>query len=230
MSNETPSRGYRIWTVPVLGLFLLVGMGLEKFLVQLPVEDASPYHTLVRSVAEQTPMQMGDWVGTDIPVPAAAVSLLKPNVLISRRFVNIRTGWVANVLLVQCRDTRDMVGHYPPVCYPGQGWTVSSEKNRNYHVNKMLIPAKLYKLVKSGPSHADRMIVGNFMIVPDGRLVRDMTGLYEHLATKSRRPFGAAQMQVVIPGSLAASSRHEVFRELVQEHMPLIQTILRGGY
>mgnify|MGYP007071125856 CR=1 FL=1 len=28
-----------------------------------------------------------------------------------------------NVAVVQCRDARDMGGHYPPICYPGQGWT-----------------------------------------------------------------------------------------------------------
>ncbi len=213
---------------PVLGVLLLAGIITEKVMMHEPMIDASPYHAHVRDVAQSLPMIMGDWVGTDEPVPTAAVTLLRPNVLISRRFVNVRSGLVANVLLVQCTDRRDLLGHYPPVCYPGQGWRITSNNLWNVRVKEVTIPAKTYKMVKPSTDKAERMIVGNFMIMPDGRLVRDMTGLGRLSDKKSHNPFGAAQMQVVVPGYLTANVREQIFRELVTGHFPLIQAIGAG--
>jgi hypothetical protein len=156
------------------------------------------------------------------------MSILKPNVMLSRRFVNVRTGDEASVLLVQCSDRRDLLGHYPPVCYPGQGWRITSDNYWNVRLNNVTIPAREYKLVKPGPDKAERMIVGNFMIVPDGRLVRNLTGLGGQTVTKNRNQFGAAQMQVVVPGYLNAKVREQIFRELVTGHFPLVQAIQAG--
>ncbi|MBL4701986.1 exosortase-associated EpsI family protein [bacterium AH-315-I18] len=215
---------------PLLGCLLLFGIVLEKVSVRLPVADARPYHKHVREVAQKLPTLMGDWVGMDVAVSTAVVSVLKPNVMISRHFVNVRTGHEATVLLAQFSDRRDLLGHYPPVCYPSQGWRIVSDKYWNVMVDEVLIPAREYKLVKSGPNNADQMIVGNFLIVPDGRLVRDMTGLGGLSVNKYHNQFGAAQMQVVIHGYLAANVREQIFRELVIGHYPLIQAIQSGKH
>ena len=213
---------------PILGVLLLLGIVTEKSLMHVPVVDTRPYHAHVRMVADQLPMVIGDWVGTDEAIPTAAVTILKPNVLISRRFINVRTGEQANVLLVQCVDRRDLFGHYPSVCYPEQGWRIVSDNDWNVRVKGVTIPAKTYKMVKPSTDKAERMSVGNFMIVPDGRLVRDMTGLGRLSDKKSHNPFGAAQMQVVVHGYLTANVRDQIFRELVTGHFPLIQAILAG--
>lgn len=217
-----------VLAAPILSVLLLAGIVAEKTIMREPVIDARPYHANVQMVADHLPMVIGDWVGTDEPVPVAAVTMLKPNVMISRKFVNIRTGDQASVLLVQCADRRDLLGHYPPVCYPGQGWRIASDNDWNVRINGMTIPIKWYNLVKPSTDNAERMSVGNFMIVPDGRLVRDMTGLGGLSATKSHNQFGAAQMQVVVPGYLTANVRDQIFRELVTGHFSLIQAILTG--
>jgi hypothetical protein len=105
---------------------------------------------------------------------------------------------------------------------------VTSDNLWNVRVNHVLIPAKTYKMVKPSTDKAERMIVDNFMMLPDGRLVRDMTGLGRLIDKKSHNPFGAAQMQVVVPGYLTANVREQIFRELVTGHYPLIQAIGAG--
>ena len=209
----------------VLGVVLLLGVGLEKLVIRLPVEDAGPYHQNVQKQARKLPAVIGDWVGVDTSIPTAAISILKPNVLISRQYVNIRTGQNASVLLVQCLDRRDLIGHYPPVCYPGQGWKITSDKLLNIQFKNILIPMHEYKMVKPGSNNDERMVVSNFMIVPDGRLVRDMKGLGEGSNSKTHNLFGAAQMQVVVPVYLTANVREQVYRELVAGYWPLIQSI-----
>jgi len=214
---------------PLLGCLLLFGIVIEKVSIRLPVVDARPYHKHVREVAAKLPTLMGDWVGVDVPMSTAAVSVLKPNVMISRHFVNVRTGYQATVLLAQFPDRRDLLGHYPPVYYPNQGWRIVSDKYWNVRADAVLIPAREYKLVKSDPNNADQMVVGNFLIVPDGRLVRDITGLGGLSVNKYHNQFGAAQMQVVIHGYLTVNVREQIFRELVIGHYPLIQAIQSGN-
>ena len=80
-------------------------------------------------------------------------------------------------------------------------------------------------MVKPGSNNDERMVVSNFMIVPDGRLVRDMKGLGEGSNSKTHNLFGAAQMQVVVPVYLTANVREQVYRELVAGYWPLIQSI-----
>lgn len=221
-------RYHGLYAAPLLCVLLLCGMVTEKVAMRVQMVDADDYLQRIRLMAAQMPKVIGDWVGTDVPMPAAAISTHQPNVAISRHFVNIRTGEQAGVLLVQCSDRRGLLGYFPPVFYPGQGWRITSDNDWNVRVKDVTIPAKWYKLVKPGTDKAERMIVGNFMIVPDGRLVRDMTGVNSHSATKSHNLFGAAQMQVVVHGYLTANTRDEIFRELVTGHLSLIQAIEAG--
>ena len=62
-------------------------------------------------------------------VPPEAQELLRPNAIFSRRFQ--RPGEIGvHVLVVHCSDARDMIGHYPPICYPSSGWVSTITGNR----------------------------------------------------------------------------------------------------
>lgn len=209
----------------MMSFILLLGVGVEKIVMRMPAQDPTPYHAHVQEQSLEVPAVIGDWVGVDCPISTATISILKPNVLISRQYVNVRTGQNASVLLVQCADRRDLIGHYPPVCYPGQGWSVTSDKHVNIQVKNSLIPMLEYKMVKPGSNNDERMVVSNFMIVPNGRFVRDMKGLREGSSYKIQNLFGAAQMQVVVPVYLTANVREQIYRELVTGYWPLIQSI-----
>ena len=102
-------------------IVLLALLGDRMFLRMSPVQT-DEYHASVKAAVEAVPTVVGSWVGIDTPVPEAAVRMLHPNIILSRRYQNLSTNETLTVLLVHVRDARDVLGHYPPVCYPGQGW------------------------------------------------------------------------------------------------------------
>jgi len=89
--------------------------------------EADEFHRAAAIAVAGIPVRIGSWNGTDYPLPPSAIELLRPNATLNRVYTN-NMGREVGFLLVQCRDSRDMLGHYPPICYKGQGWEVPEEK------------------------------------------------------------------------------------------------------
>src|SRR4051794_30996518 len=116
---------------PLLCLGVLSGIAIEKTSHVHP-KDAEGYHARVKEVIKNTPYTIVDehngiWNAQETPQPPTAIQLLKPNKILSLRYVDssdARTSRYCDVLIVQCRDSRDMVGHYPENCYVNSGETL----------------------------------------------------------------------------------------------------------
>jgi len=209
-------------------LALLGGLAAESSVRPRP-EAAEPYHERVRILAEQAPMQIGEWIGADHRPPAEAIRLLKPNVILSRQYVNVRNGRSVQFLLVHCKDARDIHGHYPPVCYPGHGMKLRAAADCDWEVDKTRIVGKEY-LFDAQRLGTDGKLVDNFLIVP-GRYARDMEAVGRQAGDYTQRFFGAAQVQVVFdePRHWDEAERREVFQTLVGAYLPLIEEIRNGA-
>src|SRR5439155_15295111 len=91
--------------------------------------SAEPYHARVRRIAtESRPQRLGTWEATDFPLPRPVVAPLGPCVALSRRYHDTVSGRIATSLLIQCRDTRDILGYYPPVFYVRHGWSLDTSE------------------------------------------------------------------------------------------------------
>src|SRR3954466_15155977 len=106
-----------------LTVALLLGLSAETLRRPRP-GDAEPYHTRVKAAREQFAVPE-NWTFEDHDLPDGAIALLKPNATLFRQFKSPRP---FQFLFIQCRDARDMGGHYPPVCYPASGWVVVGDK------------------------------------------------------------------------------------------------------
>src|SRR5688500_20314095 len=113
-------------TAPLLSLGLLAGIFAEQR-THLKPADAEPYHARARAAVDQVPYFIGTWTGQDDEIPVAAQKLLRPNAILMRTFVDSSPGDYrskyrsASLPIVECREARDMVGHYPPICYRPHG-------------------------------------------------------------------------------------------------------------
>ena len=212
---------------PCLTLVLLAAVAAQN-LSRVSTKDAEPYHRRVRDAARQIPYHIGDWVGVDVAVPAEAQKLLKPNILFNRRYVNVRTQLPVSFLLVQSRDARDLAGHYPPNCYVAHGWTQETSVRRQWTVEGVTVPGFAYEFASTRRGQPSRMVVYNFMILPDGRLVPDMHGVRSAAGDQKRRVFGAGQIQVVFSASVPEAQRDEILQTLVGANMQIIRTIRQG--
>lgn len=212
---------------PFTAVVLLAAIGIGN-LSRPEAADAEPYHQRMLEAAEAIPLQIGHWVGRPVEPEAEAVELLRPNVIVSRVYENSLTNRAVNFLLVQCKDARDMAGHYPPNCYPGQGWEIDGQTALNWSVGGIEIPLMEYRMVFRSPEGTMRMIVYNFMILPDGQMLSSIRGVYDAAANYRTHFFGAGQVQLVMDANIPAAERQAIFRELIGANVAVLNTLRSG--
>lgn len=70
---------------------------------------------------DQLPLQLGDWDGKPIEVPAAQVAAASAAGITSRRYSNRYTGAEVNVMVI-CGRPGPVAVHPPDICYAGAGY------------------------------------------------------------------------------------------------------------
>ena len=213
---------------PAIALAMVGGI-LAQRLSYADAEDAAPYHAKVRAAVESVPHRIGSWQGTDGEVPPSAIALLKPNALLSRRYVNPYSGLTVDLLIVHCRDARDMAGHYPPICYPSSGWTEQGGQEGIIRHNGQALPYMRYRFSRIASARRIEMTVLNVLILPDGRLVRTMDAVRRQASDYRSHFMGAGQIQFVFGGELPEKTYESVVREFLDDIMPVIKTVSSGG-
>ena len=225
---------------PVLCLGLLGAVAVEQSRQQEPPEVDS-YHAQIRTLIDkQVPWFIPStsnpkWVGQDIPIPAAAQKLLRPNAIVSRRYVDnsptdgSRAPRWGNLLLEQCRDSSDMDGHWPPNCYPNRGEKLEYEQPRDWAIGDQTIHLTEYHFVQVKSDGTIRKCVYNFLIVPGFGTTRNMDDVRKAATDYRERYYGSAQVQVVMDGDLPQTEREEIFNDLVSPLGDVIKAINSGG-
>ncbi len=229
MTNKSASTSRKAWQVlPVaITAMLLIGLVIENVSYSSP-SDADPYHERVRGVIESVPYQIGDWYGSDVEVPPAALALLRPNAICSRRYQNNRTGNSVELLIVQTRDARDMGGHYPPVCYPAHGWVEKSVEPVEWEVRSLTVPGREYIFSQSLPGRLSTIVVENVLILPNGEMIRDIEGVRAIAADYRMHFYGAGQLQLVFDQSIPSEERRAIIDIFLDAALPVLEAIRSG--
>jgi len=216
------------WWIPLSTVVLLAAAASESALVPGP-EVAAGYHARVREAAKGLGLNIGAWEGKDCPVPVAATALLNPNVVISRDYVNETTGRRVSLLLVQCTQSRDMDGHFPPNCYPGAGWRLKNSTAETWNAGGQKIPGTEYEFEIATGGEKEQITVRDFFMLPDGKLFATLATFRRSAAHFSIRPYGAAQMQLIFRGETSSEERDACFQEFMTALGPLIKEIRTGA-
>jgi len=212
---------------PAILCAVLLLLGATRSRLSLPrPADADAYHDAVRAAAATIPLRTGNWIAEDVAVPTEAVDQLHPNVMISRRYHNGATGASASLLLVQSRDVRYIAPHYPPVCYPGAGLTLTSQTVVPVRLGRVSVNATRYTF-ESNAFGRGGLQVDNFMVLPDGTFQRDMDGMERRIGSEQRY-FGAAQVQVVHGDNRVESEETAETEAILAAYQPVIDAISHG--
>jgi len=215
-------------SAPFIVLILLAGVWADRRLFHLPTGDAAAYHARLRTIAQQLPTRIGDWDSSEVETPASAVALLRPNVLVGREFKNRATGERAMLMIVQCRDARDMRGHWPPICYPAQGWLLRESRQASIVVNGAEIPVTAYRFTIESIERYSEILVYNFFMRSGGILESGQGGVREAAQDPRAKIYGAAQVQISFVPTIPEPRREEIFRTLVAGLHPIIDGVLAG--
>lgn len=212
---------------PWLAVLLLAAMAVARVQRHADTHNHA-YHAQVAEAIQSTPQRIGDWVGEDQPVPTAAVDLLQPNVILCRRYRNEADGQAATVLLVHCRDTNDLDGHYPPICYPSHGWGRMYERRRSWQVGSRTIEGTEYGFRFGDVSQPRRISIANVMVLPNGELSPDMSAVRKLASHPTLHSLGAAQIQIITDARLPSHERDRIVEELMAGLTGAIDVIGQG--
>jgi hypothetical protein len=232
--HEKWKQQVRRFGPPLLGLCLLAGMAAQQMSYTEP-EDVTAYHRRVEQAVKAIPIQLGPWAGSRAPVPEAARELLSPNVIVSRQYRHDRTGQVVSLMVVHCKDARDLAGHYPPVCYPANGWTKDSQQDRRWTIADpngpaTEVPVRHYRFARPRTEGEGKrtMHVLNTLMLPNGRLTREMSAVRRLAADYRSHFYGAGQLQLIVGGDVPLAQRRRLFAQFFKAMRPAVQAIGAG--
>jgi hypothetical protein len=218
----------RRWLACISGALILGGVYVDHSTLHALSKNAEGYHARIREVADQLPRSAGDWLGSKTEVPAGAVGLLRPNVTLSLDFTNT-AGQRASFLLVQCRDARDLLGHYPPVCYDAHGFVLVKHEPRTWDVDGDQLQGTMYEFSRTDrQDRVNSIKVYDVMILPNGQTAPDMAGVDRVARHREQRYYGAAQIQILTDAALPEEKRTEVIGLLLRGAKPVINAIRAG--
>jgi hypothetical protein len=240
---------------PLVCVGILGGIAWEKSTHVQP-QNVATYHAAIKALVDEKKQKeymvggggSGLWFGKDQEPTKAAVKLLRPNVIFSRRYTESPdkdrgANRMCDVLIVQCPDARDMVGHYPENCYPNGGETLVDKRPRDWQIGETKITGTEYTFERfSSRGQPVRRCVYSFLVVPGvvpegapavpgvpgATIVRDIKGVNKAAEDYQRRHFGAAQFQFVFQAAdpdLPRDTRDQIFMTLMGANMDVLQAL-----
>lgn len=210
----------------VLSGVLLAGIAVSQR-VSTDSEAVEAYHAEVREAALAFPVDFGVWIGHDVDLPPSATKLLRPNAIVAREYrTDVRGGISVTLMLVQCEDIRDMQGHYPPNCYPAHGWEDGSVEEG---VPFGELEAVRYEYTRRAGNQDRGITVYNLFVMPTGQVTTSMDAVRRAGADYLMRPYGAAQVQLVIAGEIDRSEHAWILEQMRAVAEPVLDVLLAGA-
>lgn len=224
------SRPTRIAPVIAFLLMLLLpSLNLDDLLNQ---EDALARNTEVVNIFSDAPWRIGDWTGEDVPVPAAAIEILQPNAILSRKFRSLE-GMPVDLIIIHCSDARDMQGHYPPKCYPANGWNEADTNDRQdieVSIDGKDIQVRVYHFKMPEGKGSERTVrVINFFILPNGKFTSKTSEISRIVSRLSHSAQGVAQVQIVTSGDIPLEISIKAAEELLSGFSSVMTVLSQGG-
>ncbi|MFI4915949.1 MAG: exosortase-associated EpsI family protein [Phycisphaerales bacterium JB060] len=210
-----------------LTAFVLAAMAMYSLAATRP-SSSEAYLARVRHAIEGLPTRIEGYFSVDREPLPSSVELLRPNKLLQRYYENPRNGSNFSILVVHCADVRDMMGHYPPVCYPSNGWDVHSVTSGT--IDRSVggpIPITRYEVSRGDGVVEYARVIANTFIVPraDSPLGRDDSALDNVTRTRWSSGLGAAQVQIITDRGMDDQTRTQIERAVADELQGLIDAV-----
>jgi Protein of unknown function (DUF3485) len=214
----------------IAALILLGAVAVQNYAARLSSPDFDAYRASIRDAAAQIPDRIGPWIGHDVPVPTRALTVLQPNVMISRDYLNIESGIHAGVLFVHCADAHHMVGHFPARCFPADGWQFVGSEPIDWRAGNLPLVGTEYEFfmqeIGEDVSGQQRIIVDNCLLRPGGLILRDMNGVSDSIVGATGQASGVGEIQFYFDASIPKAQRDKAMTELSAGYRPLIDAVL----
>lgn len=213
---------------PLILLVMLTGVYLGRINREQIPAGVAAYHAKIRDAIASIPYSIDSWVGVDREISADALRILDANVSLSRTYRNLETGRSATMLIVHGSDVRNLLGHYPPVCYHNQGWTQRTARPVSLAVDGIVVDATEYAFTYESAGESARLAVLHFTVLPDRRTSPDMSMLETVAREGSSKYLGAASIQFIVDAAHGEAERNIEYELLLKAAMPWIFVVESG--
>lgn len=112
----------------ILGVLALVGFTVAEARMSGRFEGSDITEEQFAAMLENVPKDIGDWVGTDLPVEEQVKKTAGARGYVSRSYRNAITGETVEVWLI-VGHSRDIMRHTPDICYPSSGFVMRAPEN-----------------------------------------------------------------------------------------------------
>jgi hypothetical protein len=216
-----------VWLVWVLSVLLLISAGIAYRVPAQRIGILGEAAIMLPVPLSDFPMEIGNWVGTELPIGATTKEYMKDNFAddyFSRRYVDsVAKAW-ADVYVVYCSARPGgILGHRPNVCYQAHGWQhESTEKSRFTSRSGRQIDCLVHRFHKPAPEY-DRMVVLSFYVL-NGRTTAkesDFSGPFGRRPNIARDPSRyVAQVQISSTQDKSVEMAAEQMADLILDFLP----------
>ena len=242
MNKRTVIRNDLSLAAPWAALVIIVVLAfLLPCRVDVTEESEARQKEIQVAMTESVPFFIEDWIGQDRleDVPREAQKLLRPNAIFSRKYRHFgaRPGETSTVhiVIVHCGDARDMIGHYPPICYPSSGWIASSIDEpvvTSLTVGQNELPIAVYYYRRMDKSGNETIIrVYNTFILPNGDVTPERKKISKQSERLALSAQGVAQLQIITAISIPQEDAAHAASVLLSGMEELFETmhLAQGG-
>jgi hypothetical protein len=219
------------WGPPVGALGVLLSMMFVGGIDARPPTNIEGYHSAVRASINGLPYVINGAIGVDEDAAPGIDRMLRTNAMIQRRYTDPATGDSFALAIVHCRDARNLVDHYPPVCYPASGWRAVGSERHLLPGSPSPTPVGVYDFERDrGWQHARTSVV-SFFILPDesAAVVDSMDAVTAASRSPSRTGLGAAHVMLSFSGDTNEDQMIGAAATVLELLQPTIRIIAHGS-
>lgn len=197
MVSDNPKCGPVI--AAIAASFLMLIGGLMYRILATPV-NKTPINP---AALERLPLQIGDWMGQDIPLDERTVRVAGIDAYVNRRY-SFPDGLGYVSLYIGCGvNVSEVLGHRPEICYSGAGWILVDRRPMELPMNGGLkLPCSLFEFIRGGLGR-NRLSVLNYLIV-DGQFYSDISPVMPMAWRRFRAVDYVTRVQIVSTEVLTA--------------------------
>jgi hypothetical protein len=169
------------------------------------------------------PVQIGDWVGQDVPIPPNIQRVAGNDASLNRLYKNELNNQWANLYIAYTARPRTMLGHRPQVCYVAGGWVHdSTQQTKVTSSTGRELPCLIHRFHRPAPDHGETVVLNfyivNGQITSDERVFSGVGWRTPNIAGDLARYVAQVQMSSVLENSVRKATKD--MTELILDFLP----------
>lgn len=184
-----------LMSASIAAIVALLVIGAVFRVLAARLNSTAGYEPLAPGTLASLPIQIGDWIGRDIPLDERIREATDTDDLLSRQYVRRNSGEVVHLYIAYGARARDLSPHRPEVCYPAAGWVaqgtemidLASSDGRN-------VPARSLSFSHGGFDLGGLVVVNYFIV--DGEYSPDISLLRSKIWTGTHTVRYMSQIQI----------------------------------